>query len=233
MVYKILSIFLLFIILSCLSKAEGIPEVGLAVGTSQYMGDLNRSNLLYQPSVSGGINFIYNLNTRMGIKTQISYLSLKGNGVLKYIPDNNSANIFNFKSNFIHYQLSYFINFSDYNFKLKKENFTPYFQTGLGMSRALSSTDNAESHVNIIFGPGVKLLIKNRLTLGMEYTFVRAFKDGVDGEKIVNFGDWINNTFDANNKEMKSTLNNVDWYSYLSIVITFKFINFAEDCPAY
>ena len=219
---------MILILFTCFIKAEGVPEVGVTIGTSQYMGDLNRSNLFYQPSMSGGINFTYNMNTRMGIRTQISYLSLKGNGTLKYITNYDSANIFNFKSNYIHYKVSYFINFLDYNFKLKKDNFTPYFITGLGISRLLSSNSNADSHYTINFGPGVKLLIKNRLTVGMEYTFVRASKDVVDGENIVNFGDYLND-----DKEFKSKLNNVDWYSYLSLVITFKFINFAEDCPAY
>ena len=170
-----------------------VPEVGISGGYTQYLGDINISNLFASPSPGGGIRFIYNLNQRMGINTGISYLTIKGDGELKY--DNNFY--YEFKNQYINYQVGFFVNFLEYDFSLKNKNFSPYMQFGIGFSKLISSygtrrladdNDPSNSHVVLPFGLGMKYLYKNRISFGLEYTFNHTFTDNLDGKQIVNPG---------------------------------------------
>jgi opacity protein-like surface antigen len=216
--------------------AQKIPEIGFNVGSSQYFGDLNPSNLLYKPSLSGGLSFIYNLSTRLGIKASITHYTIKGNGFLEY-----TNTQYEFSNSCVNYQAVLSTNFLDYNHNLKKDNFTPYFNLGIGFSRALQNNVNIggaskTSYLTIPFGPGVKYLFKNKVTIGLEYVFNRSFTDHMDGQEIVNYGNYILQDQaqpPIDEAIINPSVGNKDWYSYLNLYITFKFINFDDDCPAY
>ncbi len=223
--FKILFLIILFFSLNI--HAQNVPEIGITAGTTQYMGDINTDNPFFMPSPSAGAVFVLNLNQRTGIKTNVSYFSLKASG------RDYKNQLKSFNNSYLNYNITYFVNFLEYDFSLNKHNFTPYFSLGLGYSRIFTPEGGAESHINIPLGPGIKYLIKNKVSIGFEYNLFRAFSDQVDGGSMQDYGDFLASQDNPAQDLPISNIANRDWYSYLSLVITFKFINFAADCPAY
>ena len=226
-------ITIILISLSIYAKTQTTPELGFSFGTSQYVGDLNTSKLFYKPTFAVSGEFIYNLNLRTALKTGISYYTIKGDGNLNYL-DLNERSI-NFNNKYINYHIMYMINFLDYDFSTGKNNFTPYVILGIGFSRIMSSNTDAVSNLAIPFGPGLRVLYKNKISIGLEYLINRSFNDKIDDNMAQNYGHTIDNDRNKDGIQplMKSNFGNNDWYSYLCVVITFKFINFGSNCPVY
>ena len=61
--------------------------------------------------------------------------------------------------------------------------------------------------------------VAKRVTAGAEWSFRKSFNDRIDGLE--------------NPSGVHSVIHNNDWYSFMGIFITYKFFNFAGDCPAY
>ena len=82
----------------------------------------------------------------------------------------------------------------------------------------LSSTSGAPNHFTLPFGIGLKSTVTDRIGWGAEWIIRKSFSDQIDGidSPVKNY-----------------IFHNNDWYTTLSINITFKFFKFAAKCPAY
>ena len=76
-----------------------------------------------------------------------------------------------------------------------------------------------QTYLSLPFGVGVKVNFPSRISAGAEWSFRKSFNDRIDGVE--------------NPSGLHSLIHNNDWYSFLGIFITFKFFNFAAECPAY
>ena len=63
----LLSISLTFIFSNKIYSQEYKYEIGGALGTSSYMGDINKTNLFLNPGLSGGALFRYNMTFNWSI----------------------------------------------------------------------------------------------------------------------------------------------------------------------
>ena len=81
--------------------------------------------------------------------------------------------------------------------------------------------DTSSLNMILPFGAGFKYNLTTRISTGFEWTFRKTFNDGLDGYDI------------SSESNSNSFLFNNDWYSFLGLFITYKFFNFAENCPAY
>jgi hypothetical protein len=83
----------------------------------------------------------------------------------------------------------------------------------------LSTDRTATNLLSIPFGIGIKINVTKKITAGAEWSFRKSFNDRIDGLE--------------NPSGVYSVIHNNDWYSFAGIFITYKFFNFAAECPAY
>jgi predicted porin len=95
---------------------------------------------------------------------------------------------------------------------------TPYLVLGVGVTLA-SCDGNTAIGPNVPMGAGIKYKLKERLNLGLEFTMTKVFNDHVDGKELSDLTT-IKSSFVKNN----------DWYSRLTIGITYEFGKRCETC---
>lgn len=227
-------LYAVFFILSYSVKAQDKLELGMFLGASYYIGDLNPQKQFYQPGlVIGGIGR-YVLSDRVAFKGTFSMASLKGsypdNGVL--FPEGNIDYSFNRQIGDATAQMEF--NFMSYDHKfIHNTNFTPYLSFGLGTTIykrfSTESENNSEQTVFILslpIGVGVKYKINKWIRVGAEWSFRKTFVDDLDvvGNNLpINPGDPY--AFDVGSK-----IHNNDWYSFAGVMVTFSLFKRNSEC---
>ncbi|MBN2214385.1 MAG: outer membrane beta-barrel protein [Bacteroidales bacterium] len=220
---------LLFLIYPLYSQRNA--NVGIFAGTSYYMGDINPSRHFYRLRPSLGMIYRINLNNHYAIRANVYYAYVSGSDMdfaERINPDRYYEPV-EFNTSILDGALQFEFNFLPFIPNEGRWNYTTYVSGGIGYSLVISSavstnldTDNLRNpipHLNIPFGIGFKLNINRRVSAGCEWNFRKTFSDRIDFLK--------NPTGDV------SLIHNNDWYSFAGIFVTYKFINFAVDCPAY
>jgi hypothetical protein len=211
-----------FLLAGCLSAyPQRNGNVGIFAGTAYYMGDINPNRHFYRPTLSLGLLYRYNFNTRYALKANAYYAHLSASdtdfpGILH--PD-RPLNPASFQTSLLDLGVQVEFNFLPFTPGLPNLSYTPYITTGFSGALILSSDRPSNNLVALPFGLGVKVNISKRITGGAEWSFRKTFSDRIDGLE--------------NPSGVYSVLHNNDWYSFLGIYITYKFFNFAADCPAY
>ena len=189
------------------------------------MGDINPNKHFYRAAPSYGLIYRYNLNKHFGVRANGYFAHLSGDEAdfpRQYHPDTYTAPA-SFETSLLDAALQFEFNFFPFLVNEKKWDCTPYIAGGMGysviMSSKSSSGTGAAPHFTIPLGIGMKLNITRRLSSGIEWSFRKAFSDRVDGIE--------------NSIGIQALVHNNDWYSFAGIFITYKFFNFAVDCPAY
>ncbi len=105
-------------------------ELGAWVGFTHYYGDLQTELTISDPGLAGGLNFRYNLDNRIALKTSLNYGRLSAS-------DADSENTFerqrnlSFSSDVWDVTTQIEFNFLSYIHGSKEEFFTPYLLAGL------------------------------------------------------------------------------------------------------
>jgi hypothetical protein len=201
--------------------AQRNANFGIIGGISYYMGDINPGLHYYNPSFAIGAIYRINFNPRYALRGNAYYTTVSGSdldfpNVLH--PDRPYEPV-TFSTSLLDMNLQVEFNFLPFTPNVGRYNFTPYVSCGLGFTMALSTNAGTNHHLTFPFGIGAKMNISKRMSTGLEWSFRKAFTDLIDGQE--------NPTGD------QSLIHNNDWYSYLGVFITYKFFNFAADCPAY
>ncbi len=219
----ILSIFISICIQNIYAQRDA--NVGIFVGTAYYMGDINPNKHFYRPRPSFGVIYRYNFNKRYAIRANGYYANLSGSDldfINDYHPD-RYVNPAEFSTSLLDATLQFEFSFLPYMPNTKKWNYTPYISGGIGYSTILSSSsttgESALPHFTLPFSIGLKLTINKKVSTGIEWEFRKTMSDRIDGV--------------MNPSGIESIIHNNDWYSFAGIFITYKFFNFAVDCPAY
>jgi len=218
-------ILLLFILVLSINIAIGQSktELGVALGTSYYQGDINNSKLFYSPSMSYGLMLKYNLNNHLTTSLRGSYAKLRGNDNDFDDPENQLRGA-SFSTSLIDVSALVEFNFLPYNssgyIKKNKNRFTPFIFIGIGGNYIFGS-GGFENPITIPFGLGIKYNIFERLTLGFEWSYRKTFNDQIDG---------VINVQDDNNTPV---IHNDDWYSFCGVFVTYKLFRDKFDCPTY
>ena len=186
-------------------------EIGAALGTTGYLGDVNRGNFLRNPGVSGGGVFRFLKDYRWAFKGSLNVATISGDS------KNEKAafaggNTYSFSSTLIDLGAQVEFNFFNFGIGSKYKNLkrlTPYLTLGLGGTMASCSGSSAFA-VNLPMGVGVKYKIKERLNMGAEFTMRKCFGDKIDGLSDLN--------------GLKSSFaKNTDWYSLIQVSVTWEF----------
>ncbi len=201
--------------------SQRAANVGIFAGTAYYMGDINPNRHFYNPSFSMGAFYRYNINTRVAVRANVFYASLSGNDL--DFPDllhpDRPLNPASFSTSLLDVGLQAEFNFLPYTPNVADHAYTPYISAGIAGALVLSSDRDATDLLSIPFGIGFKLNVTKRITAGAEWSFRKSFNDRIDGIE--------------NPSGVHSAIHNNDWYSFMGIFITYKFFNFAAECPVY
>ena len=195
-------------------------DVGAHIGMSGYLGDANESNMFKHPGYTAGASFRYLPNSRWAFRGIFSTGSLNGN-TADYEDVFPSGVNYEFSSQF--YDLGGRCEFNFFKYGIgetykKMRRWSPYLSVGIGATLA-SCDGNTAFAMNIPMGVGVKYKLKPRLNLGVEFSMTKVLGDNVDGKLLTDL------------YQIKSSfLKNTDWYSQLSISITYEFGERCETC---
>jgi opacity protein-like surface antigen len=204
------------------SIAQRKADVGVFIGGSYYLGDINPNRQFYSPSYAIGGIYRYNFNKWLSLRLNGIYTSLTGNDAdfpnLRH-PQRGDVS---FRTNLLDAAAQLEINFLPYLPADKPKDVAAYIALGAGYNTIIGSSSTGpqtpNNHPAFIFGTGVKYNVDSRLSTGLEWSFRKTFSDNLDG--VVGA--------DGN-----SLIHNNDWYSLFGIFITYKFFKFASECPAY
>lgn len=193
-------------------------DFGAQVGMAGYLGDAS-SSIFSHPGFSGGLSFRYLPDVRWALRTVFNVMSLSGDtaDMDDVLPGGAR---YSFKSTVFDLGERLEFNFFPYGIGetyKKLRRWSPYLTVGVGMTLA-SCSGQTHFGLNIPMGAGVKYKIKERLNLGVEFTMTKVFSDHVDGEL-------------ADLYQIKSSfLKNTDWYSNISISLTYEFGKRCSTC---
>lgn len=208
---------------SFVGAAQSAPykfDAGAALGMSGYIGEANGSNPFARPGFDGELTFRYIPDVRWAIRGVFSALSLSGTteGMANVLP---AAASYNFSSKV--YELSARGEFNFFAYGIgetykRLRRWSPFLTLGVGM--AMCST-GGKTYVapTIPMGMGVKYKLKQRLNLALEFTMTKAFNDHFDSPELADLNQ-IKTAF------YKST----DWYSRLTVGISYEFGERCETC---
>ena len=187
-------------------------DLGVQLGMSGYLGDANRSNIFKHPGFAGGVSWRYIANTRWAIRATFNALSLSGNTADFDEPLPGGAQ-YSFKSTAYDLGGRFEFNFFPYGIGETYKHLrrlSPYAAIGIGVT--LSTCDGVNAIApNLPMAVGVKYKLKERWNLALEFSMTKVFGDKVDGE--------LSDLYEIKSSFIKNT----DWYSNISLSITYEF----------
>src|SRR4030042_4975575 len=177
------------------------------------MGDINPSKHFYNPSFAIGAIYRVNINPRIAVRGNAYYTTVSGSDLdfPEWLHPDRPYEPVSFSTSMLDMNFQGEFNFLPFTPNVGRFNYTPYVSCGLGFTMALSTNAGTHHHLTIPFGIGAKFNISKKISTGLEWSFRKAFSDLVDGQE--------------NPTGVQSLIHNNDWYSYLGIFITVKFLN--------
>lgn len=204
------------------SLAQETPykySIGAQLGMSGYLGDAS-SNLFAHPGFTATGDFRYHYDSRWVFGGSLGFQTLSGStaDMDNYLPD---GAVYDFKSTVV--DLNARVEFNFFSFGIgetykKMRRWSPYLTLGVGV--CLSSSDGSTAFAPTIpMGAGVKFKVSERINLNAEFLMIKALGDHIDGPDLSDL------------TQIKSSfLKNNDWYSRISIGISYEFGRRCETC---
>ncbi len=207
MIKKQLAILFLLLSFSALSQvhtAASRSEIGVMVGGSTYLGDLNQFVPFRNTHLAGGLLYRYNVNPRMAVRVNFTYGKVSADDAQSTEPLNRNRNL-NFFSDI--FELGAGVEFNYFPFQLGHDRYkgTAYLLAELGVFRMNPKTmhNGAEvalrplgtegqgtsinskkvynlTQICLPLGVGAKLSLGERVGLNLEIGIRKTFTDYLD-----------------------------------------------------
>lgn len=225
--------FLTLILFSQLLLAQKSTELGILLGRSYYLGEINPDHHYGNEtgSLTYGAVFRYNLNMRYSLKATLSQTTLQAADINNELLFNQARNA-EFENQITELATSIEFNFLPYAIGNEDYFFSPYLFFGLNLidsnpETLINGTEVVGEPVDdqlllaYSFGPGFKLGLGRRFSLAFEWGFRKTGTDYLDG-----LPNLINDTY-----EQGKTYDN-DWFVSSIFMLTYR-VNKIGPCPAY
>lgn len=194
-------------------------SAGLSLGMSGYAGDAS-SSLFKHPGFVAEGTFRYQYDARWNFGGNLAYLGLSGNSAdMDGVRPGGVE--YSFKSTVADLGARVEFNFFPYGMGETYKGlrrWTPYLSLGVGVSVATCSGNTAVGP-NIPMGVGFRYKLSERWNLAAEFNVTKAFNDHIDGPDLSDLTQ-IKSSFVKNN----------DWYSRLTVNISYEFGRRCETC---
>jgi hypothetical protein len=229
---KTIFITLTIIIYSNYSIAQNkrSGEIGITAGGSYMLGDINKIPFM-ETNFSGGAFFRHTIDTRLAIKSGLTYGKLTGSDS-KYNNGYQQARNLSFSSNFYELSVSGEFNFIPYLPARRNYTYTPYIYAGIASAYYPGGGETVSGAgvyrhkfiLTIPFGIGVKYNLDEDFILSAFMGMQKCFNDYLD----------FHYTPPSPHRPEKqlSYENNDDWFSVFGISLSYKII-YKVKCPAF
>lgn len=205
-------------------------ELGLLLGGSYYIGDLNRFEHFKGTQPAGSLFYRYHIHSRLTFRANFSYGNIVGDDQWSKVDVLQNRNL-NFKSNI--FEVGAGVEFHYVPFQIGKGKYkgTAYLLAQFAMFRMNPKTEyngewvdlrplgtegqgsalNSKApyslfQVSIPLGLGIKMSLGERATIGVEYGIRKTFTDYLDDVKADTYVDPI--ALEATNGPMAAALSN-------------------------
>lgn len=211
-------------------EAEYMYEIGAGIGASWAYGDVNRSDVMYNPGAAFDLIWRYNMNLRWAMAIDVSADALKGDS--KDF-DNAYHGGARFQYDTRLWQMAFRPEFSFWNYGLgsdyrEKHRIAPFLTMGLGFGiltgdrTSYTGTetvkqDDSKMTVTIPLGLGVKWKMAPRWNAQLTCLFAKSFGDELDG---------VADPYGTGTKVPVNT----DWTGTIKLSLTFDFKERCIEC---
>ncbi|MES2763973.1 MAG: DUF6089 family protein [Bacteroidota bacterium] len=173
-------------------------EVGIMIGGSYYIGDLNPRRQFFLTQPAAGIFYRFTPNYRYAFRVGVNWGSIMGDDSQSNDADQVQRNL-NFKSQIIEYNVLAEFNFLEYRISNDKYKFTTFLFLGLDVFsfkpraqygkhwidlQPLNTEGQTKGYklvqVAIPFGIGAKMNVSKRVGIGLEWGPRKTFTDYLD-----------------------------------------------------
>ncbi|MBC9812166.1 hypothetical protein H9Y05_06700 [Crocinitomicaceae bacterium CZZ-1] len=179
-------------------------EIGVMLGGSYYIGDLNRFGHFKGTQPAGSLFYRYNIHSRLSFRVNFSYGNVVGDDKWSKDPLLSNRNL-NFKSDIFELGAGVEFHYMPFQLGSKKYRGTAYFLAELAVFRMNPKTQHngewiflqplgtegqgtalgTRGHYNLFqvaipLGLGVKLSLGKRASIGLEYGIRKTFTDYLD-----------------------------------------------------
>ena len=226
--------WLLLVLLSLTSwlRAQDLEykmELGGALGTSAYLGDVSSSPFKHM-SLMGGVLARRNFNQRMVLKGNLAMGHISGSSKGYFIPT-DAGNLdaaggerieVDFKRNLLDLGAQFEFSFWGYGRGASYKGLspiTPYLTAGLGLTLAFGG-GSVNAALNTPVGVGLKYKVKPRINIGAEWTVRFTTSDRLD---VTRQSSQLKDPYGVPSSGFK----NKDCYSFLMFFVTY------DLCPKY
>lgn len=206
-------------------------EFGFIGGLAYYTGELNPApnpqNKL-RPMV--GIFYRKNLSERYSLRFGVNAakIAAEDNQATSEPDQNFETRNFSFSSNLLDGYGILEFNFIPYQINNSVSKFSPYVFIGLAgfyvnpkveNNHTNSTKTSSLTSVAMPFGAGIKFNFVQNMGMALEWTYRKTFTDNIDGLEEVHL-----NGFQMSNS------GNKDWYSFISLSLSYKFLRKRDVC---
>lgn len=180
-------------------------EVGVFLGGSYYLGDINPVGHFLFTKPAGGAVFRYNFNSRLSARANILFGSIEGHDSYSDSPSAQQRNL-SFKSKVTEFSAQLEFNFLDYKIGNERRKFSPYLFFGIagfkfnpmgelgnnwvalqplgtegqGIVGGASNRKYKLIQMSIPFGVGIKTNLAKNIGLSLEWGMRKTFTDYLD-----------------------------------------------------
>ncbi|MFP4663036.1 MAG: DUF6089 family protein [Bacteroidales bacterium] len=215
-------------------SAQKAGEIGLHLGQTYYMGDLNWAQHFYKTRANYGVFYKQHFDSRIILKIGGMYTHLQADDLDSEFEYQNLRN-YAFETGLWEAAAQIEFHFLVYEVgETKKKNYTPYVDLGLGVSYTPDAQEDFA--MNIPMGVGFKLNLTNRIVLGAEWAFRKSYSDMLDnvtGEDLDIYEESRIPASSENRRKQTGFMTNDDWYSYAAVTLSYAFTINDFKCHAY
>ncbi len=216
-------IFLFYFSLTTFSQQQG--EIGLFGGVGYYHGEINQTKPFYNVQPAYGLIYRYNFNSRIDLRFDGVYSTLKGNDA-DFISGYQQTRNASFSTNITDFGVEVEFNFLPFDKKSEWDYFSPYIMTGVALSIITPATKPIQ--VSIPIGFGFKYALSKRFCIGAEWCYRKSMSDEID--QVLSDSPNLNLYYAS---KQKNNSFNKDWYSFMGIHLTVTMLYNKSKCPAF